>query len=179
MTQKKKESDWYIIYRNRNNYEYLFKILQKHDIPYYTAVSMVEEYKGDEIVNKEYESIKNLIFIQLSESGSLFFNKLKTDFGIDIIPYIDCMTGEPAKVGNDEMERFIMLSKNDPDSIEILKDRFEKFCDRPRVRVKAGPYEGLEGRLVRIRRDRKVVISLGTNAISISGIHFSLLDFNF
>ena len=46
MTLKKKESDWYIIYRNRNNYEYLFKILQKHDIPYYTAVSMVEEYKG-------------------------------------------------------------------------------------------------------------------------------------
>ncbi|MBR6105764.1 MAG: hypothetical protein IKP81_12005 [Paludibacteraceae bacterium] len=101
---------------------------------------------------------------------------MKTEFGLVLVPYMDCMTGEVAKVGNEEMLRFIKLSKNNPDSIKILKDSFDKFNDKPSVRVKSGPYEGLEGRLVRIRRDRKVVISLGNSAISISGIEFSLLE---
>lgn len=171
-----KNNDWYIIYRNKSICEYLYGILQKLNTPYYSTASVIEESDEQDLIKKDYESIKRLIFIQPAESATQFINKLKSEFGVTVTPYKDCMTGEIAKVGDTEMQRFIKLSRNDPDSIEILKDCFNKFSDRPRVRVKAGPYEGLEGHLVRIRRDRKVVISLGVNAISISGIHFSLLE---
>lgn len=176
MTSGIKNNFWFILYRRKDFCEYLFKLLRQESVPYYSVSSTGEDSTGEEFVKKEYESIKNLIFIKPFEPVNQFLNKLKTEFGLVLIPYMDCMTGEVAKVGNEEMLRFIKLSKNNPDSIEILKDSFDKFNDKPSVRVKSGPYEGLEGRLVRIRRDRKVVISLGNSAISISGIEFSLLE---
>lgn len=177
MSTEVTNKDWYILYKNKTNCEYLQKILQKTGVSYYNATSIVEECDGEQIIRKEYDSIKNLIFIQPCELVHQYLNRIKTDFGLEVIPYNDCMTGNIASVCDEEMQRFIMLCKKEPESIEILKDKFEKFKDKPCVRIKAGPYEGLEGRLVRIRRDRKVVISLGTNAISISGVHFSLLEF--
>ena len=176
MTDGIKNTYWYIIYRRKDFCEYLFKFLDQKSIPYYSVSTAAEDTAGEESIKKEYDSIKNLIFIKPFEPVNQFLDKLKIESGIVLIPYMDCMTREVAKVENEEMLRFIKLSKNNPDSIEILKDNFEKFSDKPRVRVKSGPYEGLEGRLVRIRRDRKVVISLGNSAISISGIEFSLLE---
>lgn len=45
------------------------------------------------------------------------------------------------------------------------------------MRVTAGLFEGIEGYVVRIRRDRKLVVQLyGIIAIAISGIHHSLLE---
>jgi len=59
---------------------------------------------------------------------------------------------------------------------EFLPDAYRRFESCPKVRVKAGPFEGLEGRVFRIRHDRKLIIQLDDMAVAISGIHHTLLE---
>lgn len=177
MTLDVKDSPWYILYKNKTNYDFLIKVLKKEQVNYYSPTFFIGENDKEQVEEKEYESIKNLIFIQPICSIHGLFNRVESEYGIRPIPYNDCMTGDVACVCDTDMQRFIKLCSAEPQSVKLLKDRFEKFNDRPHVRVKSGPYEGLDGRLVRIRRDRKVVISLGSSAVSVSGIHFSQLEF--
>ncbi len=57
-----------------------------------------------------------------------------------------------------------------------LNDSIGKFSTNDRVRVIGGHFENFEGYVVRIRRDRKLVVSIqGVVAVAISNIHPSLL----
>ena len=74
------------------------------------------------------------------------------------------------------MQKFrLVLSKHNGD-VKILRDSYAKFCKNQLVRVKAGDFEGIEGRVVRVLRDRKLVIALGSMAVAISGIDRSLFE---
>ena len=74
------------------------------------------------------------------------------------------------------MTSFMLVAATHDEELIYLKDSFEKFTQHEKVQVMGGLFEGLEGHVVRIRRDRKVVVSIyGVAAIAISGIHSSLL----
>ena len=89
----------------------------------------------------------------------------------------DLATRNPIIVRESDMLNFIQVTKLCNENILYLKDNIDKFKTHPKVRVIAGHFEGVEGYVVRIRRDRKLVIQLhGIIAIAISGIHHSLLE---
>lgn len=113
-------------------------------------------------------AIHNLLFVRSNHS---FLNDWKQkNEGICPVRYaIDKSTGSPMTVRDKQMADFIRVTEasdalylDNPDVI------IEKGTD---VEVCAGPYKGLVGRLIRIHRDRKVVVGIpGLMAAAVSGI---------
>jgi len=116
--------------------------------------------------------LNNLIFICTDEEIRSFIK------GIDGLkaPYINHATGQPATVADEELQRFKRVLDARSLHAEFLPDPYCRFGGCPKVRVKAGPFEGLEGRVLRIRHDRKLIIQLYDMAVALSGIHHTLLE---
>lgn len=95
----------------------------------------------------------------------------------DSIQYISrTNTREPIIIPQQEMTNFMLVTGTLQENLIYLNDGIKKFEKNDRVHVTGGLLEGLEGYIVRIRRDRKIVVSLqGVVAVAISGIHPSLL----
>lgn len=89
----------------------------------------------------------------------------------------DRATGRPAVISAREMSRFIRASQVRPDAVELLSDRIERFAAlHTLIRITSGPLSGLEGYIVRIRRDRKLIINLGGLAVAVGGIHGEMVE---
>lgn len=68
--------------------------------------------------------------------------------------------GVPAPVDDEEMRMFRLVVDSDAENLEFLPDMAERFRAGRRVRVIAGPFRGAEGHIVRLRGDRRLVISV-------------------
>ena len=164
---------WYVVYRGFGSRADLEKLLVQAKVSYFLPTCCVERLNAErtEMVLVEEVAIQNLVFIQCDHIEPI----IRQVEGLRA-PLLDTMTGEPAQISDVEMEMFMRLSKMARDEVKLLHDPITKFAHHPRVRVKAGLFEGVVGYVVRILRDRKLVISLGNMALAISGIHRSLLE---
>lgn len=165
---------WYVVYKVQNACSSLFTRLDEQGIEYHVPMHYTEKlnHDGTMMEQKKVASINNLIFINTSMN---ILQLVQQTNGL-LAPMKDTMTDMPAVVRDDEMKRFIKIQELKPADVTLLKDPYSKFMDKGKVRVKAGIFEGIEGRIVRIRRNKKLVISLGNMAVAISGIHYSLLE---
>lgn len=166
---------WYIVYRAKTSTTELTKELDRAGVEHYIPTQLVERLNedGTEMVEVEEVAIRNLVFLRTDQG---LYSVVDRIAGLRA-PFMDTMTGKPAEVGDADMNRFIAILKVHPSEIKLLHDPYAKFADRPLVRVKAGLFEGMEGRVVRVLRDRKLVLAVGQMAIAVSGIHRSLLEY--
>ena len=64
------------------------------------------------------------------------------------------------------------IAETDPARIRFLLRPFDYYAqNRTLLRITTGEYAGLEGSVIRIARDRKLVMDVGGMSIAISGIH--------
>lgn len=121
------------------------------------------------IVKVERPTISGLLFVQGEEKDvktylSRFFPALHLAN--------DCSTGQTAVIPNYVMQPFITLSMLNPTRIRILMNPIGRYAQRnPLLRITSGPLAGLEGYMVRIDRDRRLVIAVGDMTVAISGVH--------
>lgn len=84
----------------------------------------------------------------------------------------NCATGRPASIPDAVMRPFMDVMRDDPRRITFLQAPFERFAaDHVRLRVLTGPFAGQEGYVVRVRRDRRLVMDFGGYAVAISDVH--------
>lgn len=84
----------------------------------------------------------------------------------------NCSTGKVAEIPNRQMEPFMRVAKADPDRIRFLLRPFEYYSqNRTLLRITTGDYAGLEGYVIRIARDRKLVMDVGGISVAIGGVH--------
>ena len=84
----------------------------------------------------------------------------------------DCSTGKPASIADSQMRPFMKIMEEEPERVTFLRDPFEKFAkDHVKLRVLTGVLKGQEGYVVRILRDRQLVMDLGGYAVAISHVH--------
>lgn len=84
----------------------------------------------------------------------------------------NCSTGNVAEIPNSQMESFMRVAQSDPDHIRFLLRPFVYYSkNRTRLRIVSGDFAGLEGYVIRIARDRKIVIDVGGMGVAIGGIH--------
>lgn len=163
---------WYIVYKCKAKKNSLQKNLEKAGIKYFRSRHAVEYLDEEEIKIKDEDAIKNLIFINTDND---ILSVVNTIDGLRS-PYIDHTTGTPAVVPDAEMKRFMRFLELKNIDARVLQDPYYRFKSCQKVRVRAGEFEGIEGYVFRIRRDRKLIISLGQMAVAISGIHHTLLE---
>ena len=114
-------------------------------------------------------TVSGLVFLQ-GETREL------ERFLMDNFPMIylvkDCATNRPASIPHAQMKPFMELMKSNPYEITLLRDAFEKFAEnRVKLRLLTGPFAGHEGYIVRIHRDRQLVMQLGGITVALRGIH--------
>lgn len=163
---------WYIVYKGKPTKGTLKENLEKAGITYFIPTQFVEHLDGDRMVEREEAVLNNLIFVHTDKD---IHDLIMSVDGLKA-PYINHATGQPATVADEELQRFKRVLEARSLHAEFLPDAYRRFESCPKVRVKAGPFEGLEGRVFRIRHDRKLIIQLDDMAVAISGIHHTLLE---
>lgn len=84
----------------------------------------------------------------------------------------NCSTGEAAEIPDSQMQPFMRVVKSDPDRVRFLLQPFVYYAkNRTLLRIVSGDFAGLEGYVVRMARDRKLVMNVGGMSIAIGGIH--------
>lgn len=120
-------------------------------------------------------AIHNIIFVNTTRALlDDYIARKGTYFAVQYIR--DLGSNEPIVIPVQQMNNFMLVAGTHNDDLIYLKDSFEKFAQHEKVQVTGGQLEGMEGHVVRIRRDRKVVVSIyGVVAVAVSDIHPSLL----
>ena len=114
-------------------------------------------------------TVSGLVFLQGETRELQLF--LKKNFP-NVYLANDCATNRPASIPQSQMKPFMDLMKSKPYEITLLRDSFEKFAEnRVKLRLLTGPFAGHEGYIVRIHRDRQLVMQLGGITIALRGVH--------
>ncbi len=125
---------------------------------------------GQRGVKKDYKpTVSGLVFLQ----GTT--RQLKT-FLIHNFPqyYLvnNCSTGQPASIPDNVMRPFMRVMNTQPERVTFLRDPFVKFAKgRVKLRVLTGILAGQEGYIVRILKNRQLVMNLGGYAVAINDVH--------
>lgn len=81
-------------------------------------------------------------------------------------------TDQAAEIPNSQMEPFMRVVKADPDRVRFLLRPFIYYSkNRTLLRIVSGDFAGMEGYVIRIARDRRIVIDVGGIGVAIGGIH--------
>ena len=82
----------------------------------------------------------------------------------------------PAAIPDREMKVFRFVVTAGRDGLQLLGDDRPEYHEGDRVVVTGGPFKGAEGHIKRIKRDRRLVVSIrGVVAVATTFIHPSLL----
>lgn len=103
--------------------------------------------------------INNLVFVKTSRS---VLNKVKTDVEsrIPVRYMMDRARNEPMVVPDIQMNNFLNVAKTYGDQLIYLDSSEVLFRRGDRVRITEGPLAGVIGEFLRIRGDRRVVVSV-------------------
>ena len=115
-------------------------------------------------------AVHNLIFVH-STRDFLDSFKHKVERGCPLRYMMDRSTGLPMVVRDKEMEDFIRVTAEKDEGILYLDNPSVIVTKGTPVELVSGPFKGVRGKLLRIRRDRKVVLQLaGVVAVAVDGI---------
>lgn len=91
--------------------------------------------------------------------------------------YADRKTKEASVIPDHEIEVFRIVTSSGATGLEFLDDNPEKYQKGDKVRVTDGPFKGAEGYIVRIKKDRRLVVTIsGVAAIATTYIPPELLE---
>lgn len=119
---------------------------------------------------KYVAAVHNIIFVRTNRD---FMDAYKQqNAGLALRYMMDKSTRKPMVVRDKEMSDFIrVVSEYNPDDILYLDNPEAVLKKGTPITVVYGPYKDKKGYLLRVRRDRKVVMQLaGVVAIALSGI---------
>lgn len=84
----------------------------------------------------------------------------------------DCSTRKVAVIPDSVMQPFMRIANTDPSRIRFLVNPLTHYAEgNTLVEIMTGPLSGLQGYIIRIDRDRKLVIGVGDMTVAIGGVH--------
>lgn len=84
----------------------------------------------------------------------------------------DCATRLPAVIADTVMQPFMRVLDTSPERVRFLLKPFHHYAGgNVKLRITSGFLAGLEGYVIRIDRDRRLVMNVGGMSVAISGIH--------
>ena len=124
---------------------------------------------GKGVMKEEKPTVSGLVFLQ-GKTEELR-NFLQDNFPRYHLVN-NCMTGEPASIKDSVMRPFMQVMESEPERVTFLRDPFIKFArDHVKLRVLTGILAGQEGYVVRILKNRQLVMDFGGYAVAINDVH--------
>ena len=121
------------------------------------------------VQHKEVPTVSGLVFLQGHPRNLQAYLS-------DNFPYIhlcrNCSTGRVAEIPDTQMRLFMRVNAVSPERIRFLLHPFHYYArNRILLRITTGELAGLEGYIIRIDRDRRLVMDVGGLSVAISGVH--------
>ncbi|MBR5905702.1 MAG: UpxY family transcription antiterminator [Bacteroidales bacterium] len=142
---------------------------------FWRKINPVEE-KFDEMGLEYYAQsiLPSYLFVRTDNQT---IKKLRLEFFGKFYVYSDYVTKEPTVVPDKELEIFRIVTSAGDTGLQFLDEDAEKYRKGDKVRVIDGPFKGAEGYVVRIKKDRRLVVTIsGVAAIATSYIPQELLE---
>lgn len=141
-------------------------------------IPMHYEYigKDERCVRKLVPAVHNLVFVCSSRDR---IDAIKESKGMSLpVRYLmDREHSRPIIVPDSQMHNFIAVSGNHEQSLLYFEPSELNIRKGTRVRITGGLFAGVEGMFVRVRNDRRVVVSIeGVMAVATTFIHPSLVE---
>lgn len=171
-TTEIKPIPWCYLYVHHKKVRAFEEQLQKDNCTFFvhTSIKYVHKKGNDNGYKKvSFQTVSGLIFIK--------------GYSSDVQAYLDqkfpphrlCRnrsTGQTAEIPNSQMEPFMRIALTDPERIRFLLRPFAYYAqNRTLLRITTGQFAGLEGYVIRIARDRKLIIEVGGMSVAIGNIH--------
>lgn len=124
---------------------------------------------GKGIMKEEKPTVSGLVFLQgeTEQLRSFLIHNFPQYFLVN-----NCSTGRPASIPDSLMQPFMTVMRSDPGRLTFLRDPFVKFAkDNVKLRVLTGLFKGQEGYVVRVLRNRQLVMDFGGYAVAINNVH--------
>ena len=131
--------------------------LEEAGLEHFVPMMLKKTIKDGKTVTSTVPAISNLCFVYTSKS---VLDAYMQSMG-DNRPahYIwDKVTRNPIIVPDKAMSDFMQISRVMSDDVMYLKDITSKLKAGQKVRVTDGPFKGVEGVVMRIKRSRRVVV---------------------
>lgn len=145
------------------------ELLQRDGFECYVPLRTERIEKGGVVTQKDVPVVHNLIFVHSTRDLLTPWKRLhEADAALRYI--IDKATDKPMIVPDRAMNDFIRVTR-DSNDVLYLDDPSVCLTAGQRVEVVAGPFKGVQGQIVRIRRDRRVVIDIeGLIAVALASM---------
>lgn len=174
MEQTREEKVWYAL---RVTYHREMRVKEELDalsITSFVPMHYKRVVRGEQMVKVLVPSVHNLIFVYLEPS---VMRDYKATTVMPVRYIMNRVTGKPLLVPDRDMENFIAVAGTHSEQLIYLNPKPGDFARGDRVRIMAGMFRGAEGVLVRVKGDRRVVVSIeGVVAVATTFIHPSMLE---
>lgn len=136
------------------------------------------------VIYRRVPMVSSLLFIQADADG---IQSVAADLEKEIIPVkgflykrwdVNRSRYALEVIPDKEMETFRLVTQKGSEGLDFFSgDDISRFASGGRVRVTDGPFKGAEGYIKRIRRDRRLLVSIeGIVAVATAHIEPSLLE---
>lgn len=130
---------------------------------------MPRSRKGGGVKQTMVPSVSGLIFLQ---GEAKFLQSYLDERFPNYRLCKNCSTGQVAVIPDSQMQPFMRVAEVDPDRVRFLLRPFLYYAkNHTLIRITSGDMAGLEGYVVRIARDRRLVMEVGGMSIAVSGMH--------
>lgn len=162
---------WSYLFVHHTKVKGISSILEKDNRPFFVhkTIHYYRQGKSKTVRKKEIPTVSGLIFLQgnPAEIQKYLDNVLPGRYLCK-----NCSTGKVAVIPDRQMRPFMGLAESDPERIRFLLHPFHYYArNRILLRITSGELEGLEGYVIRIDRDRRLVMDVGGMSVAISGVH--------
>jgi transcription antitermination factor NusG len=140
-------------------------------------VPLVKKTKlvNEKLVTQLVPAISNYIFVY-SNVNQLYTIKEEVESVIPFRFILDPKTKLPISIPKTEMDNFITVSETQNEQLIYLKPNELNFKKGDFVKIIDGPFKGVEGKFIRIKGDRRLVVCIeGIMAVATTFIHPSLI----
>ena len=152
------------------------KVLEEKGIRTFVPMRLIREEKDGKVVSRRVPAVNNLVFA-LADRQSLY-EHIRSEGELSMTRFIwDRSTRMPIVVPAKQMEDFIRVCSVGEEDTMLLFNLDEKLRNGARVRVVFGPLAGVEGRVVRIRKSRRILVELpGLMAVASTFVPLEYLE---
>lgn len=168
------EIHWYALKVFFNRVSFIEHEFKSAGYETYYAKKAVECHKEGALFYVYKPLVASLLFVRCTSAYLMKYKQAQDDF---FMYYNKVGTNQPEAVPDNEMKQFILVTSVLDTGLEYLGRDAPQYHIGDRVRVINGIYKGTEGIIKRIKKDRRLIVTVsGVAVLATSFIHPSFLQ---
>lgn len=167
---------WYVLRISYSRELKLKEILDVRGIENFVPMRYVQVVKDGQRKRVRVPAVHNLVFVHATY-GRICSLREEPGMRLSFHFFHDRTTRKPLVIPDSQMRNFLLVAGAEEESLLYLSPEEVPFERGRQVRVLGGPFAGAVGTMVRLRKDRRVVVQVqGVMAVATTFIHPSLLQ---